>query len=725
VKARSGNQDVQARLAMLPRDGLPLQHVVQVHWDEHQIPFVEAASDQDLALTLGVIHVHLRWTQMELMRHIARGRMAELLGPFGTRLDRSLRTLDLTRAAPHIADLLPVATRNWAEAFVSGINYAIGHLQRMPAEFRMLGLAREEWSLLDIISVGRLAAFDVTWLAWLNLLRRWHGAELDAIWCRLVGSPSALDIATTDRSSSRNLLQVFLQGFGRFGSNSWAVAPGRSASGSACIASDTHLPALLPNLWLIAGYRSPSYHSVGLMAAGIPAILLGRNPWIVWGGTNLHAASSDLFDVSHLPANRITQRRERIRVRFGGSRKMVVRDTEYGPMVSDLRRSFRKAAYALRWMGHSPSDELTAMLAVNRARNWQEFRAALDELAVPGQNMIYADVAGHIGKAMAVHLPMRNPDGEAPLLLPASSASAWDRIVRGGDLPASLDPPEGFVASANDRPPKTKVRIGYLFSSDHRIKRLREALQQSNGWNFATLAALQQDVLLTAALPIRDVLVGSLRRGHANAAPQRVAEQLAVWDGRYTADSTGALAFELLLFHLGLALQGRRTLAGYAAVWNTRELLFRDIEAAPPHVLARILRRVAPRVLASVRQFRCWGSMHRLQPRHILASLPVIGRRFRTTEFPADGGSDTVLKTAHAMTGCRHRAGLVSTARHISDLSDLDDNWFVLLGGQDGWSGSTTTADQVPLWRTGKYIRVPLRPESVRQNFPFCTELRP
>src|SRR5690242_10358226 len=159
VNARSGNQDVQARLGMLPRDGLPLQHAVQVHWDEHQIPFVEAASDQDLALTLGFIHVLLRWTQMELMRHIARGRMAELLGPFATRLDRSLRTLDLTRAAPEIADSLPAATRNWAEAFVSGINYAIRHLQRMPAEFRILGLAREEWSLLDIISVGRLAAF--------------------------------------------------------------------------------------------------------------------------------------------------------------------------------------------------------------------------------------------------------------------------------------------------------------------------------------------------------------------------------------------------------------------------------------------------------------------------------------------------------------------------------------------------------------------------------------
>jgi len=624
--------------------------------------------------------------------------MTELAGPLGLRLDRGVRTLDLTRAVPEIICSLPDGTRAWVQAFVAGINHAVRHVRRLPPEFRVLGLARREWSVEDIISVGRLAAFDVTWMAWLGLLRNWSGEQLDAVWHRLVG-------AAASRIKD-----------GR-GSNSWAVAPRRSRSGAACIASDTHLPALLPNLWMIAGFRSPSYHVIGLMAPAIPAVLLGRNPWIAWGGTNLHATSSDLFDISHLPPGAIHARRDRLRMRFGFRCEIRLRDTEYGPIVSDLLPARGGRASALRWMGHTASDELSAMLAVNRARDWPDFRAAIERIAVPGQNMLYADAAGHIGKAIAVHLPMRPPDGYASLLLPASAAVAWDSTVRSSGLPDSFDPPDGFVASANNRPPPAKVLIGHLFSANHRINRLSHLLRQNERWDYASLAALQRDVHMPAALPVRDLL--------AAAAPRRLADLLAAWDGNYQTGSMGALAFELLLFHLGHALHGRRTMAGYAIAWNGREMLFRDLTALPQPVLAAKLRQAAGPALRGVRRYRTWGAMHRLQPRHPLASLPLIGRRYRVRSIPAEGGSDTVMKTAHAMTDRRHTAGLVSSARHISDLADLDDNWFVLLGGQDGWPGSTTATDQTELWLRGDYVRLPLRLETVRASFAFRTELSP
>src|SRR5690606_18695570 len=89
----------------------------------------------------------------------------------------------------------------------------------------------------------------------------------------------------------------------RSGSNSFAVSARRSASGAALIASDPHLGVVLPNLWLSAGMQSPSHHAVGLMIPGVPVVALGRNRWIAWGGTSLHAASSDLFDVSAVPAS--------------------------------------------------------------------------------------------------------------------------------------------------------------------------------------------------------------------------------------------------------------------------------------------------------------------------------------------------------------------------------------------------------------------------------------
>jgi penicillin G amidase len=296
--------------------------------------------------------------------------------------------------------------------------------------------------------------------------------------------------------------------------------------------------------------------------------------------------------------------------------------------------------------------------------------------------------------------------------------------VRGRDLPAVFDPPEGFVASANNRPPPAKVLIGYFFSSDYRIERQRQALQGPGHMGFAELAALQRDVLMQPATRARDRLAQLLRATRGSAA-REVATLLAGWDGRYDAASAGPLAFELLLFHLGVALYGRRVLRIYSSTWNTRQLLFRDIEALAPDAANRALAYAVSRVLRGVRRFRAWGAMHRLEPRHVLASVPLLGRAYRFGEWAADGGSDTLMKTAHPPTTRRHRAGLASTARHISDLSDMDANWFTLLGGQDGWLGSTTLFDQTRLWRDGRYIRLPLRPETVRAEFRHRTEFRP
>lgn len=710
------------RLAALPRTGLPLQRTVQVYWDAHQVPFIAADTDHDLAVALGLVHVHLRWTQMELMRRVARGRLSEMLGPFGVRLDRVLRTLDLSRAVPQIAAALPPGTRGWIDAFLAGINHAVLHLPRTPPEFRLLGLHRSRWDLADVLSISRLAAADVTWAVWLALLPRRQHPMVAALWQRLAGTDVPLDVTGPDDGRVGRVWRM-LGRFGRPGSNSWAVAPARSASGTAWLASDTHLPALLPNLWLVAGYRSPSYHLAGLMVPGIPAALLGRNPWIAWGGTNLHATSSDLFDAAGLPPAAITERRERLRVRFRGEQEIVIRDSPLGPLISDLPQLRGTGSYALRWMGHRQSDEISALLAVNRARNWQEFRAALDSIGVPGQNITYADSDGHIGKAIAAHLPVRPPQLPSDLVLPPTEARHWDHTVCGSELPAEFDPLSGYVASANNRPPPAKVLIGHFFSADHRIDRLRRALAAQDRWDFAALSALQQDVTLLAADPMRRRLA-KLLRDHGTRTSAQLGQILGAWNGDYRADAAGPLALELLLYHLGVALYGQRMLRLYSSGWNARGMLFAELDQLPPATISRALRRAVPAAHRGLRRFHTWGRMHRLEPRHVMASVPVLGRAYQFGDWAAAGGSDTLMKTAHALTDRRHRAGLASTARHISNLGDPDANWFVLLGGQDGWIGSTTLLDQTALWRAGEYIQVPLRMETVRERFPYRTELQ-
>lgn len=706
------------RLARFPTQALPgLDRPVTIHWDAHQVPFLEADSDSDLAYALGLVHAHLRLGQMEVLRRVAAGRLSEMGGPLARDIDQSLRLLDLGRAVPQIYAGMPDDTRAWLDAFVAGINRYLETADPLPHEFAVLGLEREPWTPLDVLRIGRLASVDVNWIVWFQLLRQRDREDWETLWARLQETGAgATHLASADDLS---ILAELLLGTSKAGSNAYAVAGDRSRDGDgALIAADPHLGTNLPNLWLIAGYRSPSYHAVGLMIPGIPFIAVGRNPDIAWGGTNLRSANSDLFDVSGLPAEDFTTRRERIGVRWWFDRTVELRDSPLGPVISEspLIETGTGETLALRWIGHDPSDEMTAMLRLNRARDWEEFSAALDGFAISAQTMVYADRHGNIGRRTATHLPARPAQPPADIVQPVASAAAWDRIVSGRDLPARYNPPEGFVASANNQPETAEIAIGYVFSADDRISRLGELL--GNGpVGVEDLAAFQTDVFQRSSLVLRDAWLGALAaRGTplSDPAGRRLLTHLVDWDGQYAPSSQGALAFELTLFHFVAAHDPDDRFAAYQAGANPLALIAADVAAAPPATLAPALEGALARAAEDFDRFGSWGEMHRLGLAHPLSFLPLIGGRYRFADIPAGGTSETLMKTAHGLTNERHFTRFGSQARHISDLSDMDRNWFVLLGGQDGWFNSSTFLDQFALWQAGDYVTVPLRPETAR-----------
>src|SRR5579872_4675858 len=218
--------DIAARLAALPRTA-PLEKAVSIRWNRHQIPFIEAASDEDLAVTLGLVHAHLRLTQMELMRRLSHGRVAEVIGPLGVELDHALRLFDFARAAPAIIAGLSPESRRWAEGFLRGVNHVIA-TTTWPADFAMLGITPAPWTLHDLFTASRLAGADVNWIVWTRLLR--HRAtmpadEWRALWPRLLGAAAP--------PPPSGAAEVAMSEFARNGSNAAAIAGWRSQSGAA------------------------------------------------------------------------------------------------------------------------------------------------------------------------------------------------------------------------------------------------------------------------------------------------------------------------------------------------------------------------------------------------------------------------------------------------------------------------------------------------------------
>ncbi len=629
------------RLDNLATSGAPVARPVEITWNRHAVPSIRAESERDLAVGLGLVHAHLRLAQMELMRRLASGTAAEVLGPAAIPLDHALRLMCIGLAVPEMERTLPPATRTWAEGFVDGVNHQLRSqsvdeldprsrlVDRVndparPYPLRLLDLEPRPWTLHDLLLISRLAAADVSWIVFSRLLRA-YAARSPAEWNRIWPELQDGDITPSADTPEAAAILPWR------GSNAAAVAASEAARGAGLIASDPHLPILLPPVWLIAALHAPGLDAVGLMIPGLPVLALGRNRHLAWGGTSLHAASSELIDVSAEP---MTERDELIPVRARPPHRLRIRETRFGPVVSDgpLLRSARPLA--LRWVGHRPSDEMTAMLGVMRARSLEEFRTALAPFAVPGQTMVAVEAGpgGRAGRVIATHLPRRPPGPAAALV--SSPAAVWnlDDLLPATTLPFALT---SIVVSANERPDETPVPVGFFFSPTDRADRMRHLLRAAAPVSAADMRALQLDDVGDGALRLRAQLLPRLPPGRAR-------DTIADWDGSYSESSAGALAFEVLVAGLARRTLPPADLQLLSALWTGRALLARRLDPSPAAIRAAV--RDADRAL---RRWKTWGAVHRMSVRDPLARLPVVGRWFATPEFPASGGNETVNKTGH------------------------------------------------------------------------------
>lgn len=722
---------VEQRLAAFPATGAGLSRPVTIRWNDHMVPWIEAETDDDLAYALGLVHGHLRGAQVLILRNIARGRLAEMVGPLATDYDHALRILDYGRAGPEIERAWPEETRRYVSRFLDGLNHVILHGPR-PPEAGLLALRREPITPTDMLAIGRLAGSDVNWFALIGLLQRRGQPEYTARWQRLRESGTGTG-AATGADGRQAALETLLSGVTRAGSNTVAVAGRRAAGGAPMIANDPHLGLSLPNAWMIVGLRSPGHHAVGMMVPGLPVLGLGRNPDLSWGGTNLRSAASDVFDLASLPEATLTSRETAIRQRLWWPALRQLRDSPHGPVLSDARLLNTRPGerLSIRWVGHVPTDEITALLQASRARSGAAFRDSLAGFGVSPLNMIYAERAGGIGRVVATLVPDRAGfPADDPVLdaADARATGAWSRLRGPAELPRLIDPAEGIIASSNENPETWAPGappIGYAFSDDDRLNRLRALLLARPRLRVADLVALQADTRSEKAARLARGLLARLDALPGGAPEPAMLARLRGWDGDYAAGSEAALVFELLLGQLGpLLAQATGTLQ--SADWGSiTTFLLRDLDALPAETATGLLRQAAAQAAPIAARYRQWGDIHRIRAGYALALLPVVGEAFVYQRHPIGGSRETPMKTGHGFITGPHDVVFGSMARHISDMSDPDANWFSLWGGQDGWLGSEAFLSQVPLWLRQESIRMPLRPEVVAREFPRVTRLTP
>jgi penicillin amidase len=739
-----------------------LRAPVQVVRDRRGVPHVRATCLEDAAFAMGYVHAQDRGWQLEFNRRVACGRISEFAGAEGVDADRFMRRLGLLRVAEAEERLLDGDTRAGLEAYAAGINAVWQSGRPLPLELQLLRITPEPWRpahslvLAKLLNLGLACNMDFE-LRRFELLRR-LGAEKAAQLDFLYSDTNPTILAATQRAAAAaggDAADLFREASrwiptGTLGaaSNNWVVDGTMTESGRPMLCNDPHLPPSAPSIWYQAHVTAgDDFESTGVTLPGLPFTIIGHNRRIAWGYTNSFADVQDLVieELEDSTGHRYRTetgmadaevRRETIRVKGQGDLLEEVVVTRHGPLVE--RYEDRPAGVwrglALQWTALTPGRAADSVLALQRASDWESFRAAMASVDGPSQNAVYADVDGHIGYFLTGRIPVRRRPASG-LPVPGWDGSAlWRDFLGVDELPQVLDPPEHFVVTANNRVVGGDFphHIGMDYMNGYRALRLRQLIEGRTELNASYMAKTQMDVVCPPAREVVELLKGVRCE---NELAEEARQNLTRWDGVLDTESAEPCVYEAFMRRLTqhalqpLCGEHWRLASGEMAhpVFGVAGNL---IGGVTPHLLRRwregdtswfpegttwpdVARRALEDAVADLRRgvggprrWR-WGRLHQLPVEHALGRKKPLNLLFNAGVIEVGGDTDTVLQAAYLPTEPYRTKAWAPSWRQIMDLSDWDASTGIHYPGQSGHPGSRHYRDLLGDWARNRQHPLP------------------
>jgi penicillin amidase len=690
--------------------------------DRLGVPHIYAETTPDLFYGLGLAMGQDRLWQMDILRRRGQGRLAEVLGEVHLSTDVTHRTLGLDQIAARGAKRLDEATAAILEAFVAGVNRAIDEAgDNLPFEFDLLGYRPEPWRGEHLLAAlygfwwqlnGRLASIVVGEAAQRHLPA---GPLRDAFLTPEFADEPIVP-AGTDTSAT--------------GSNNWAVGGARTRSGAGVLGSDPHLPFGLPGSWYECRLRGPEDDVVGAAWAGLPGVWFGRNRRIAWGITNNNTSLRDLYveEVHPDDPNRyrdgdawrpFAERTVEIAVRDRAPERLVIRETTRGPVVNHLVPAVDVAGdppLSLRWVGQEQIENITPLLALNRAGNWSEFRAALAHWSIPTFNWVYADVDGTVGYQCASRVPIRGRFTRG-FREANNPADRWLGSVPFDEMPRREHPAEGFVVSANNAPVANGSSSPFYgaFASGERALRIRELIEATDAFDAEACRVLQQD---TESPYARRVCAALLRRLAGETDPEVAifVAQIEGWNHRYDPAATAPVFFDMFVRtwnariaaerfppHLASHVAGQGVVASRLLEADDLPWFEGDTGAIAVECVRQAVREIKERFGAEPTGW-AWERIHLAHFKHPLSN-PALSAFVDIGPRGVSGGAATVRNTGQG-TSPLFSAGSGAEYQLVADLGENGGILACQNLGQSGQPGSPHYGDQFGNWIDGRYHAV-------------------
>lgn len=505
-----------------------LAEPVTIDSDRFGIPAIHAENRIDAIRALGYLTARDRLFQMDLMRRKNAGRLAEIFGDYALNNDIRARTMDFDRVAKSAVQRLPKRHQTYLNAYADGVNAYIDRMRALPFEFSVLGYRPEPWQAEDSILV-MLGMFD-TLTGWaereermLTVMEKTLPPDMVAFLTpdtdpftehlqdsreslrpsRPIPSASMTEALNRHSQGALTLADIVHLNDTRPGSNAWAINGSKTQDGRAILANDMHLGITVPNIWYRIDITYPDLHASGVILPGIPILIAGSNTHLAWGATNLSGDFLDLVSLEINPENpdeyrsdrewlRFEQRNETIAIKGGGSQEITIKETIWGPVATE---SLLNKPVAVHWTALDPSAVNIELIDLEQNRSLEEALSTINRTGGPQLNVLLADNKSRIAWTLMGRIPKRYGGDGSVSRSWADGAVGWKGYLAPEALPRAIDPPEGFLVSANDRRFGKEYPhvIGRQFANGYRAYRITERLEQTETLDEYAMLELQLD----------------------------------------------------------------------------------------------------------------------------------------------------------------------------------------------------------------------------------------
>ncbi len=716
---------------------------VTIRRDRYGIPHITSTlADLDVFYALGYIHAKDRLWQMELNRHVVKGSLSEIFGKDTLLEDKYIRTWGYYRSAEKSWEALSPATQAIIKSYTAGINAYIVQ-GKLPLQLILLNHRPELWTTTDSYAWAKMLAFQLqnSWQDKIKnyvLAKRFNPTEMAAINQPYPdNAPTVLsdmdllqshfNLAKQKSHASTEQINDGLIQSGRVeaqlkrflkiknisgkGSNNWVVSGKYTKNGYPLLANDPHLELAAPGIWYLAELNAPHLHVTGASLPGLPAIVIGHNDHIAWGMTDAAIDAQDVYLLSPTAKTHIIL--ERINIKKANSLLYPVEVTDDGsPIINhlfDVNDGLEKMS--VKWTGLANDDTtVQSFIKLNYAQNWLEFVNSLKDFVTPSQNFIYADTLGNIGYYLSGRIPIRGWSGRYPL--PDSNQSNWQQFIPFEQMPHVLNPPEGFIASANNKiiSDNFPYQLTYQWRGmPFRIQRISELMKTHFPMDVAAAREMQMDIKSELWNTLRPLL---LQTQPLDKSSQHALSYLQAWDGMTSITSIPATIFAFWFQELQ-KLQPHpfadisdltNPLFIYSQLNTNGEFCkkagFKDCREFMSVSLQAAMKKVTLKLGSNENNWR-WGYVH-----HARFNEPIFGEVklmgwIWNREIP-NGGDGYTVNVGSFDENFNQIVGV--TYRQIIDLGNLNNSYYILPLGESGNVFTGHYSDLLKLWRNGEFI---------------------